>query len=88
MSGAAENTLTTSGEAVVADSILTLRRVGDLNVHIGDKVYRFAPEKVTDGQMPYLLQLFTVLIAQSRIGAFDVEAFVLEHQLLNCFEVK
>lgn len=65
-----------------------MRSVNDLNFHIGAKVHRFMPKAVTPADFGYLLQLLIVLVAQPRIGEFDVEGYINEHNLWHCFEVK
>lgn len=63
-----------------------LRPVGDLNFHIGDRQYTFAPDKVQPRDTGYLLLLFAALLAQRSLGPLDTWTFVNEHQLWHCFK--
>lgn len=63
-----------------------MRAVDSLVFHIGDKRYTFVPRLASPGNMPALLLLFTALLAQNRLGPFDVEQFMADHRLWNCFQ--
>jgi len=63
-----------------------MRPVNDINLHIGDKVYKFAPERAKPADMPYLLQLFVVLVSAARLGPFETKRYVDEHDLWHCFK--
>lgn len=63
-----------------------MRAVDSLVFHIGDKRYTFEPRLAAPRDMPALLLLFTALVAQGRLGPFDVEQFMAEYRLWHCFQ--
>ena len=63
-----------------------MRPVGDLTLHIGNRQYTFAPDRVQPRDTGYLLLLFAALQVQGRAGPLAIEDFVDEHQLWHCFE--
>lgn len=65
-----------------------MRPVSDMNVHIGGAKYLFLPAQARPKDMPYLLHLFVALLGMRTAGEFDFSAFVTEHDLWKCFELR